>query len=70
MEHDHQRSILFIADSDGSVFIMNCVPSEPVLVTKIETDQRVCIRGLSRSINNGGFGLSSINKGEKNNSLT
>ena len=44
---------------------MNCIPTTPQLIIKIETDQKVCIRGLTRSINNGGFWLSSNRPGVK-----
>ena len=65
MIHDHQRNVLFIADGGGAIYIMNCIPTTPQLVVKIETDQKVCIRGLTRSINNGGFWLSSNRPGAK-----
>jgi len=59
MIHDMQRNILFIASGAGEIFIYNCLPSNPELIIKVETDKKVCIRGLSRSINCGGFWLSS-----------
>ena len=65
MIHDHQRNVLFIADGGGAIYIMNCIPTTPALIVKIETDQKVCIRGLTRSINNGGFWLSSNRPGAK-----
>jgi len=30
---------------------MNSIPSEPELIISVQTDQKVCIRGLTRSIN-------------------
>jgi hypothetical protein len=51
MIHDISRNILFIASGKGDVFIMNCIPSQPELIIKVETDQKVCIRGLTRSFN-------------------
>lgn len=55
MIHDLTRNILFIASGDGKVFVLNCLPTEPEHIITIETDQKVCIRGLTRSINIGGF---------------
>jgi len=63
MIHDMQRNILFIASGLGVVFIFNCLPSTPDLICKVETDNKVCIRGLSRSVNCGGFWLSSNRPG-------
>lgn len=51
MIHDIQRNILFIASGKGEIFLMNSIPSNPELLTKVETDQKVCIRGLTRSAN-------------------
>ena len=51
MIHDFQRNLLFIADGSGSVFILNSIPTEPELIVAIQTDQKVCIRGLTRSVN-------------------
>jgi hypothetical protein len=65
MIHDQQRNVLFIANGIGQVFILNCIPTVPQVITKIETDQKVCIRGLSRSINCGGFWLSTSRPGSK-----
>lgn len=50
MIHDSVRNILVIASGAGEVFILNVLPSEPQTIIKLETDQRVCIRGLTRSI--------------------
>ena len=55
MIHDTGRNLLFVASGIGEVFILNCLPTSPELVKKIETDQKVCIRGLSRSVNSGGW---------------
>jgi hypothetical protein len=38
MIHDIARNILFIASGDGSIFIMNSIPSQPELICKVETD--------------------------------
>jgi|DEB0MinimDraft_12_1074336.scaffolds.fasta_scaffold47444_1 hypothetical protein len=70
MIHDMQRNILFIASGAGEIFIFNCIPTTPELITKVETDKKVCIRGLSRSVNCGGFWLSSGRPGMKNGGLT
>jgi len=55
MIHDNIRNLLFIACGDGKIQILNCLPTTPELIVIIETDQKVCIRGLTRSINIGGF---------------
>jgi len=65
MIHDMQRNILFIASGNGIVFILNCLPSSPELIVKVETDNKTCIRGLSRSVNCGGFWLSTNRPGMK-----
>lgn len=65
MIHDQQRNILFIADGIGQISILNCIPTIPQVITTIETDKKVCIRGLSRSINCGGFWLSTNRPGSK-----
>jgi hypothetical protein len=70
MIHDMQRNILCIASGAGEIFIFNCLPSTPELIVKTETDKKVCIRGLSRSINCGGFWLSSGRQGNKHGGLT
>ena len=51
MIHDFQRNLLFIADGAGGVYILNSIPTEPELVIAVQTDQKVCIRGLTRSVN-------------------
>mmetsp|Transcript_17681 Transcript_17681/g.29884 ORF Transcript_17681/g.29884 Transcript_17681/m.29884 type:complete len:163 (+) Transcript_17681:1240-1728(+) len=48
--HDNHRNVLFVASGEGDVFILNSITREPQLITKIKTDQAVCIRGLTRSI--------------------
>lgn len=65
MVHDMQRNILFIASGSGEVFILNCLPTTPELLKKVETDHKVCIRGLSRSVNCGGFWLNTNRPGIK-----
>lgn len=65
MIHDHQRNVLFIATGEGKVIILNSIPTNPVVLTTIETDKPCCIRGLSRSINCGGFWLASNRPGSK-----
>jgi len=56
---------LFIASGAGEVFIINCIPTTPELVCKVTTDNEKCIRGLSRSVNCGGFWLNSNRPGVK-----
>ena len=51
MIHDIQRNVLFIASGKGEIYLMNSIPSNPELLCKVETDQKVCIRGLTRSMN-------------------
>ena len=58
MIHDLQRNIIFTATGCGKVFILNSLPTQPEQIAVIETDQKVCIRGLTRSINIGGFSSS------------
>lgn len=65
MIHDLLRNIIFVASGCGKVFILNALPTQPELITTIETDQKVCIRGLTRSINIGGFSSSKYNDTSK-----
>lgn len=55
--------MLFIASGKGEIFILNCLPSTPELICKVETDHPTCIRGLSRSVNCGGFWLNTDRPG-------
>lgn len=55
MIHDLQRNIIFVATGCGKVFILNSLPTQPEQIAMVDTDQKVCIRGLTRSINIGGF---------------
>ena len=48
---------MFIADQAGNVFVMNCLPTAPEMVIRLETEKNVCIRGLARSMNNAGYFL-------------
>lgn len=50
MIYDSHRNVLFIASGMGQIFILNSLPSTPELLTTITTDQQVCIRGLTRSV--------------------
>jgi hypothetical protein len=61
--HDMQRNVLFIASGKGEIFILNCLPSTPEIICKVETDHPTCIRGLSRSVNCGGFWLNTDRPG-------
>jgi hypothetical protein len=63
--HDMQRNILFIASGAGEIYILNSLPTTPELLVKVQTDHPTCIRGLSRSINCGGFWLNSNRPGLK-----
>lgn len=65
MIHDLVRNILFVASGDGKVFILNSLPTQPELLQTIETDQKVCIRGLTRSNNIGGFSSSEYGSFQK-----
>ena len=38
MIHDRQRNVLFIASGDGTVFVMNVLPTDPEMVAKVNTD--------------------------------
>jgi len=58
MVHDMDRNIIFLASGSGEVFIFNSIPTTPELIAKVETDNKVCIRGLTRSVNYNGFGRS------------
>ena len=51
MIHDIARNLLFVATGSGGIIILNSIPSQPEVIKSIETDQKVCIRGLSRSVN-------------------
>ena len=60
-----QRNILFAASGAGEVFILNTLSKIPELVYKVKTDHPTCIRGLSRSVNCGGFWLNTNRPGVK-----
>lgn len=60
-----QRNILFIASGAGEIFILNSLTSAPDLLVTVKTDNPTCIRGLSRSVNCGGFNLNSGMPGTK-----
>ena len=49
---------MFCASGSGEIFILNSIPSEPELIISLQTDQKVCIRGLTRSINTSEYWLS------------
>ena len=51
MIHDIARNLLIVATGSGGIIILNSIPSQPEVIKSIETDQKVCIRGLSRSVN-------------------
>jgi len=51
MIHDITRNLLIVATGSGQVIILNSIPSQPEIITTVDTDQKVCIRGLTRSIN-------------------
>jgi len=54
--------LLFVASGNGDVFILNSLPTQPNLIQKLETDQKVCIRGLTRSVNLEPWWVQEINK--------
>ena len=65
MIHDTQRNILFVATGSGEVFLLNSLPTQPEIIIKIKTDQKACIRGLTRSSYCSGFWLSENSPGIK-----
>jgi hypothetical protein len=51
MIHDIPRNLLIVATGSGGIIILNSIPSQPEVIKTVETDQKVCIRGLTRSVN-------------------